>query len=196
MLLSKSYFFGQLMIAQLSQSTVEATLNAMIAKYEPIFLDCVLEPTIVDEMMIAYNASIAAEDPVPLIPKWQKLLYGSAFVDSYGDSRRWNGLISDNDALVKQSPIANYVYYWYMRDNASQTVGNGEKKNKSENAVDANPNHKMCRAWNEMTDAVRVLREYMRINTVDFPTWVDPKNNWTRYKCKSLYSYIDANNVC
>ncbi len=65
---------------------------------------------------------------------------------------------------LKQSPIANYVYYQYLKDNISFTMGAGEVTPKSNSSDKVNPFPKMVRAWNEMVQwnwqLVEFLQEY------------------------------------
>lgn len=71
----------------------------------------------------------------------------------------------------KQSPIANYVYYWYIRNNHSQTAAMGEVKSKNENAAAHSPALKMTRAWNEMSEWVCDLTEYLNARKEDYLEW-------------------------
>jgi hypothetical protein len=75
----------------------------------------------------------------------------------------------------KTSPIANYVYYWFMRDNHTQTAPVGEVKTTTENAVLANPFLKMARAYNEAAEAVGRLRDYLDANESLY-NWDSPCN--------------------
>ena len=72
--------------------------------------------------------------------------------------------LSESTGLIKRSPIANYIYYWYCRDAHTQTASMGEKKSQTEYASDANPGLKMVRAWNEMVDALKYMREFLYAN--------------------------------
>ncbi len=52
----------------------------------------------------------------------------------------------------KASPLANYVYYWLMRDARTKTTQAGEADPTFDNAINANNNYKMVKAWNDMVD--------------------------------------------
>jgi hypothetical protein len=69
----------------------------------------------------------------------------------------------------KESLIANYVYYWYMRKEASQTTTIGEVATKAENATRTNPGAKMARAWNQMVEWVHELYCFLETRRSDYP---------------------------
>lgn len=79
--------------------------------------------------------------------------------------------INTTTGTSKQSPIANYVYYWFIRNNHSQTATMGEVKSQNENAVNHSPALKMTRAWNEMSAWVCELRDYLDAKNTDYPEW-------------------------
>jgi hypothetical protein len=69
---------------------------------------------------------------------------------------------------INISPIANYVYFYYMRDNATQTTRNSEKSSKSANATDASPANKQRAAWNDMVWMNKKLYGYLKANNVTY----------------------------
>lgn len=84
--------------------------------------------------------------------------------------------IVSTDIMPNQSPIANYVYYWYRRAVATQDTGIGEVRTKAENADNQNPNQKMATAWNEMSCRVGEFVEFMDANSANdhsiYPEWL------------------------
>lgn len=62
----------------------------------------------------------------------------------------------------KQSPIANFIYYWYLRNNATTTAGSGEAGNNVSAPV--SPKTKMVRAWNQMAEWNLELVEFLLSN--------------------------------
>jgi len=74
-----------------------------------------------------------------------------------------------NISPVPESPIADYVYYWYMRNLHSQTAGMGEVQTKTEYADSVSPGLKMSKAWNEMVRKMLVLREFLIVNYSTYP---------------------------
>jgi hypothetical protein len=89
--------------------------------------------------------------------------------------------INTSTGAAKQSPIANYVYYWYIRNNYSQTSAMGEVKSKTENADRHTPGLKMTKAWNEMSDWVWELRDYLDSKKTDYPEW-EKQDVWCMLK--------------
>lgn len=81
--------------------------------------------------------------------------------------------INTTTGTNKQSPIANYVYYWYMRNNHTQTASTGETKGKHENADWSSQAVKLTRAWNEMSVWICELVDYLDAKKDDYPEWAD-----------------------
>jgi hypothetical protein len=79
---------------------------------------------------------------------------------------------------AKKSLIANYVYWHWMADQVSQTVGLGEAATKAENATMVSPAAKMHRAWNEMIRWVEEMVCYLDTKRSIYPEWQD----MNRYK--------------
>lgn len=160
MLIDATYFIGQLNIAQVDQETVRDNLDVFITKYEAKFLIQLLGKTLYDEFLVGLD------DPQPdqiWIDLKEMLL----------------------DETLKQSPIANYVYYFYSEDNATQTTGVSEVLARAENASYHTPIHKMMRAWNEMVVRVLEIRKWLTDNLVTYPNLIIYSypylNNWNGY---------------
>lgn len=74
--------------------------------------------------------------------------------------------------------LASYVYYWYIRDQVSQTVGMGQVKPAGENGTIVTPMYKMVRAWNEMVDEVHEIAKYIHAHPDDYGTYYTYWNYW------------------
>lgn len=111
----------------------------------------------------------------PLHPDQLTLLTGTFAVNDTYFYKSATLAINTSTGTSKQSPIANYVYFWFMKNNASQTTGMGEKNTNAENAGPGNPGLKMVRAWNEMSRWVMELRYFLRSNAAVYPEW---QNSW------------------
>ena len=59
-------------------------------------------------------------------------------------------LLYDTDTL--ESPIADMVYFYHNRDNATVTTQAGEKRLSISNTIVSSPNEKLVEAWNSMVD--------------------------------------------
>ncbi len=153
MALTAAYFTGELLIPSISGSTypeVEnlASLNAMIAKYEPKFLKLLLGET----LYATYAAAIAGN---PTSGIWFDL----------------NAQIYQTTPFY-QSPVANYVYYQFWKTNRTTTLTTGEQKAKSENSDAVRIDRKMEAAWNEMCELVTTIREYLDEHSTDYEDWM------------------------
>lgn len=115
-----SDFKGKIKIANTAQADVASDLQIFINDYEAEFLKLLLGETL-------YTDFIAGLGDDPILAKW-----------------------TDLKEKIGVTTIANYIYWFYMRDNNTQTVAMGETKGKSANAGAALPDEKIIRAWNEM----------------------------------------------
>ena len=111
-----------------------ANLEAFITKYELRLLKAILGTVGYAAFLVEIaKASPNAKDQV---------LYNMLFVD--------------------EKPVADYIYYYFMRDKATFTAGAGEAAAKLENAERVNNNQKMCRAWNEFSELIEEVIEYLQ----------------------------------
>lgn len=85
---------------------------------------------------------------------------------------KWTALTDETDL---KEMIANYVYYWYKRDETTQSMGISEAKPKAENATVTNSKDKQERAWNEMVRMVRLFD----LDLTVYPNFVC--RYWRRY---------------
>jgi hypothetical protein len=81
--------------------------------------------------------------------------------------------INTTTGTNKKSLIANYIYYWYQRNNHTQTTTTGEVKPANENSTVASPAIKMVRAWNEMSDWIWELVNYLNSKKDDYTEWAN-----------------------
>jgi hypothetical protein len=81
--------------------------------------------------------------------------------------------INTSTGTNKESLIANYVYYWYQRNNHTQTATTGEVKPQNENAVIANPSLKLVKAWNDMSKWICELVDYLNANKDNYTEWAN-----------------------
>jgi hypothetical protein len=89
--------------------------------------------------------------------------------------------INTSTGSNKQSLISNYVYYWYMRNNYTQTSTMSEVKATNENSTIANPSLKMVRAWNDMSEWICELVNYLNARKDDYTQWAD-QDAWCMLK--------------
>lgn len=137
-LIDATYFKGEILVAQRSQPEVQEALQSFIDKYEPKILNVLMGAS----FYALFKAGLL-EDPI---------------------DDRW---ISLRDGTDLKQIIANYVYFWYIRNQATQTVGVGEVKPSTDNAILTSATDKTVRAWNEMVDMCRDFT----LDTTIYPEW-------------------------
>lgn len=137
-IVDKTFFVNELDIPNTNKADVEARLNLFIAKYQKAF------------MMDVFGADIYAE-----------------YMDGATDfmSQPWKGLKElIVDSTAKTSAIANIVYYWWQRNETTQSTPIGEGKTKGENMERISNSPKAVRAWNEMAMGLKPLFNYLCTN--------------------------------
>lgn len=151
-LIDYTYFVDELQIANcFTDADVQTWLNASIARKQYEFLNKLLGPDIYLEFVTWYNIN-----PADTTNTFYKLLNGDVFTFN-GFSYNWVGLVN----AQKMSPLANYVYYFYQRNNATQTTSPGEAKTNSQNATASSGYNKQKQAWDKMAEWVRVFEFFM-----------------------------------
>lgn len=176
-LVDTSFFYGDLSIAQITDTAVANTVNRVINEREPELLLALFGY----ELYKNYQAGIIAETQ-----KYIDIRDGKEYTNRAGRLTKWRGLketvvepVVGPPAVAGQyrSLIANYVYYWHMRNNATVSTGTGEKTSKAQNAADASPRQKMSSAWNQMVQWNWELVEFIISNDTDYPEFLNYYSN-------------------
>lgn len=163
-IIDTSFFFGQLNIAQKSDSSVSANLQALINELEPALLTYLLGYDLYKQ----YLDGIVIVSPAA---KWTAIRDGKEYTNRQGVLTKWKGL-KYTEGTTPRSLIANYVYWHWMQNEASETTGTGEKVAANQNAVNASPANKMVRAWNEMVDMINELVEFLMSDQSTYPEFL------------------------
>ncbi|HYD90284.1 MAG TPA: hypothetical protein VEA37_02215 [Flavobacterium sp.] len=145
--LDKTFFVGNLKIADLDQTAVETELQQFIDIYETEFLQLLLGDTL-----------------------------AIMFIDG-GPEDRWVTLqqvIYQSYTTFQVSPAANYVYWHYMRAGATKTTGSGEQVISTENSRAVSSVPKVKLAWNAMARRNAEIVAYLKANLATFPEYVEP----------------------
>ncbi len=161
-LIDKDYFVGEINIPDTDKENVVERLNFFITKYE----EEVLRNVLGNALYLAFKAGIEATEPEQ---KWKDLRDGKDYTDNSDNAQCWIGLCN---STKKQSLIANYVYYQWLRDKVSTTTAVGEVQQKSESGEKVSPAVKMCRAWNEMVQWANDLFHFLDSKQADYPQWL------------------------
>lgn len=173
-LINSTFFQGRLEIAQKTQGAVSTSLQLLIDTLEPEYLDLVLGY----ELKRDYLIGIALGSPEA---KWVNLRDGVEFTNRKGSLDKWPGF-KFIEGGMNRSPIANYVYYWYLRKQATATVGSGEKEINAENAENSNSLEKQVSAWAQMVVWNKKLVEYLYVNQETYPQFFNNNCYYERLK--------------
>lgn len=163
-------FVGSFLVANALESKfVQAELNALITEKQPEFLDKLLGGLLHEAFATWYVTN-------PRNATYNDLLNGKAFLDTSWmpmHTIKWVGIAK---------PLTAYVYYWYLRNNATQTVSAGEVKAESANARPQSSIRKQVTTWNLMVDQ---LRDYIRFMNTTYGA----ESLWTDYWIPGSYDY-------
>lgn len=157
MLIDRQYFRGELSVPNTDSQAVGSKLDAFIAKYEVKFLGDVLGLP----LYRLFRAGLLVTPTVDA--KWITL--------RDGDGEDWKGLIYTEGEGVRRSPIANFVYFHWMRDAVSTWAAQGEKLPTLEGGTRTAANGRMARVWNELCDEVSGLYTFVSSNLTDYPQY-------------------------
>ena len=182
MLINRTYFVGEINIPNVDKAPVSELLDLYIQKYEIEYLVQVLGEALYKDFVTG-----ARVKPMPV--KWERLLYGHEYTKD-NVLHRWDGLIItgkrdsltlEDDSITKteydesvdspKSPIAHYVYYWFMRQQFTATSGIGEVTPQGENSTPSGPGFKMAHAWNQMINYTWSLYAFLDHFPDDYSSW-------------------------
>lgn len=82
--------------------------------------------------------------------KWKDFINGVEYSYS-GETYTFKGVLSTEGAF-KESVLAYYCYYHYMKDNFTQTTSFGESVSSSVNSETVNGSSKLINIWNKYVD--------------------------------------------
>lgn len=153
MIIDYTYFFGKLRLPQLGNTEGREEVMQLVEQYETEFLRKVLGY----DLWLAFTEGIEGSGTVE--QRWVDLLEGIVF-DFKGVNRVWIGFSPDS----KITPIANYCYYRYLEDTASDVTLAGTATGAVDNNTRTSPMTKMVNAWNDMVDMLHPLNGYLHKN--------------------------------
>ena len=152
-------FVADIYIPNSAPSLAEgANLDKLINQFEPKMLKDVLGYKMYDEMQTNYTQGSGV---------WHDFIAGKNYIDTYGNTQNWDGFRN-----IGLNPMANYIYCKWHEQNVTNTVSLGERKGKFENMEQAAVHSKYIKAWNEMSDMLLVMDEFIAINKEDYPNYI------------------------
>jgi len=158
--ITTSYFQGEILITNLTGSDDASTARATHLSYfttihEEQYLRLLLGDDLYDEFADAMDA-LGEGDPTPA--KWSALI-----AEIY---------LTKNSLLF--SPVADYVYFVYMRHSMTATTDGGQVTPAFENAGFSASSTKMVYAWNRMARETERIREWLNDNIATYDTYDEP----------------------
>ena len=131
LLINQSFFIRENNIPNINNAGVLERVNAFIAKYEP---ECLLK---------LFGYPLYKLFGTESSQRMTDLISGAEYTDANGLSK-WQGLIHDTDISL----IANYIWYHYQENDASQKTGVNISVPKGEASIVVSPMEKMVASWN------------------------------------------------
>ena len=164
MLINSSYFTGERFIPNTGNTSPNAPtyggavpnksdkLQEFIDTYEYDFLNDALTPKIYEEFISFVNPDGALDPSIP--EKYRQLIEGEVY-ELNDETYRWKGL-RYTVGTTKKSLIADYVFFWFLKDGFQFFNTTGISESKSANANTVSPTLKLSKAWRDF------FRQYQR----------------------------------
>ena len=139
-LIDRDYFYGDINLPASKYDSKDDFIN----KYEKELLIKLFGYTLY-KLIAAYDK----DNPTASPERIRDIVTGKEFeMDGY--TYKWNGLINEE----KVSPIAYYVYYYYLKDKQTATTNTGEAKTEKINAINTTSNQKLTQAWSKLKEII------------------------------------------
>jgi len=130
------------------QTATEDHLNSFISIYESKYLKKILGVKVYKDLKGYLNR----EDDSGTIDKWENLI---------------NVLVGDEES---PSPIACYVFYYFVRSNQQTATVLGTVELDNDNPL-VSAKYKLCMAWNLMIGLNKTIIDWIDLNRSDYPGW-------------------------
>lgn len=104
------------------------------------------------------------------------------FVTDLGTSEAWATGLRDElrDTTLRVSPIAYYMYYFWLRESATYVTSGGQAEPKNKNSLNSSPNLRMVEAYNRMVRMTVKLLDYIRDEQSEWPETVQMDASFLR----------------
>jgi hypothetical protein len=136
-------------------------LAESVDKYEDKYLNTILGYALNKLLQANINQSSGI---------YYDLINGAEYTDLTGTVQKWQGF-----ATIGSNPIANYIYYWVIRQNVTTTMDIGVRMANAENMINVSAMNKMMSAWNEMVEFNFRLHEFLYANKTSYTTYIGLK---------------------
>lgn len=160
-LIDQTYFQKRLTaIPNLNEPFVLAQLNNYLDIYEDEYLVKILGQELRDEFITGLSETVVDQ-------KWKDLRDGVSFTYTDGVKYKWKGFLTS----TKESPIANYVMWYIVRDGNDTLTGIGVVKSTGENSEVISPVSRMVNIYNQMVYQNRILEKFLITNATYYPNY-------------------------
>jgi len=147
---------GLIVVPNLDRPEIKSVLDYYIDFKEDEYLDNALGYQLKTE----YLTGLQDE---PILDKWTKLRDGAEF--TYNNVLyKWKGFVN----AAKDSTIAYYVYFYYVRENNIRLESTGMIMSENENSTRVSPLLKLVDVWNLMVKHNRTLELFIKANEADY----------------------------
>lgn len=181
MLINVNYFIGKNNIPNTGYEEVSSAVEQLIKEHEEEYLNAILGEQLARE----FTAGLL----LPTIPaKWLAIKDGVLYNSLNGQQYKWKGLV--NSTLLV-SPLADYVYYWWLRESVTQTSGIGEVTVNGQLSTPASSKGKQAEAYNRMVKQNLFLFDYLRANQALYPSFSYFTTGYKRHQY-NLLTLINA----
>lgn len=181
-LIDVKYFIGPINIPNAGTGgPLDSQLKYFIQNMEVKFLRSALGIPLYNAFTVAlglnadgdYDKVTDGLADVSVEQRFKDLLNGKEYTDMSNRTQKWMGFISlsDGSRPFIQSPIAHYVYFYFMRENANPTTTIGVVQPSAENSLVVSPRQKLSTVWNQMREQIEALVSYLENNQSVYTEW-------------------------
>lgn len=183
-IIDQTYFQKELFIPNLNEmdSDVSSDLDIDIDKYVRSLLRDALGLDLFKDLDSNIVNGALKEDA---LDKWKDLVNGIEYIKN-GINYKWGGLIQ-TEGSFKNSLLAKYVYFFWLRDSVSKLTGVGEKRIEATNAVSVNSSQRLVSIWNSF------IEDYQGQTLVPSPYSCFDTYTWEDDGFVSLIQFISDN---
>lgn len=169
-----------ILLPNYNDAKVTIMINNHIAIYEPEFYERILGY----EFAKLFIAAIATQ-PVSG-DRFDKILNGSEYVDTYGRTQKWRGFKKSDD---RNSPVASYIYTKIKAIEEQQSFGTSTGVMKADGAINASIGQLFVDAWNFMSREIYKLMDYIYDNIDLYPEITYTQICETKYYFKCINTF-------
>jgi len=173
------------------------SLNAFIEEYQEKFLHLLFGKSFTDEFLEGLNNEVYLKDNKN---NFIKEISGKFIKIKTNNNKKWLVLKSKlcvEKIFYKESPIAYYVYFYYLQNLRDNTTVTGKKKHNSSFANNVSDYKSIVRAWYKMIEFNRMFINWFNNNSeiYNFKLYTEPVFNPSEnshFVCKDLLTPINT----